>query len=129
MAASAPAIAALVVTLASYIPSWFSKPSSFELGGFLISFASISIPAAYVFGIVPAFAGACLYCLLLTVWPGLRVRVIWRGLSGLVSAVTIGIPWSYFVLVPPVWFYAIVAAGTPGPVLALRWPKPSSAAL
>jgi hypothetical protein len=117
-----PPIAALIVTIAAYLPGWWSHRDRIDLVSFIFTYAFFSVPAAYVLGLFPAFIGAALYCMVLTARPML-MNVASRSATGLVVGAAVGSAWCYFVLGLPPEFYGIVVSGVPALVLAMLWPK------
>jgi uncharacterized membrane protein len=117
-----PPIAALIVTMAAYLPGWWSHRDRIDLGSFMFTYAFFSVPAAYVLGILPAFVGSALYCLVLTARPML-MNFASRSAIGLVTGAAVGSAWCHFVLGLPPGFYGIVVSGVPAFILAMLWPK------
>jgi hypothetical protein len=86
----APALTAFILMIISYAPGWFRRGDPIEPAGFLLTFVGIAIPAAYIFGIVPAFLGAITYCVILACWPAAketsRYEAVWASCAGALLA-------------------------------------------
>jgi hypothetical protein len=88
----------------------------------LFTFIGLTVPAAYVLGIVPAFLGAAAYCAILTALPAVRANIAARSIVGFACGGIVGGFWCYAVLGFGPTLYAIAAAVSAA-TLALRWPR------
>lgn len=116
----APPIAAIVVSIATYWPSWV-RDGSVDVIGFLFTLILFSIPVTYIFGAIPALLAGAIYCLVLTYVPQIRDRIFIRSVMAAFVGGAIGGSCCYWILkFPPL--YGLIAALT-SVVLALFLPQ------
>lgn len=121
IAVLAPPLTGLILTLATYMPQWLQGTEPFDFGGFFFTYLAFAVPAAYVFGFVPAFLTGAAYCVLLTVAPRLRISVPVRGLLGAALGGLVGGGVFWYLGLKSIFFAGACAA--PALLLALLLPR------
>lgn len=118
----APLVGDLIVTITIYALGGMHHRlvHPISIVGVVIAFW-VSVPLAYMFGIIPSFLEAAFYCVILTALPRLRQNVLGRAILGVLCGGVIGGLWCY-VLHWDLKLYAAAAAVTSG-LLASRWPR------